>query len=669
VTFPGLPSFALTVPSSIAGAANYTYMALYNPTNPSAGWTTESGPATVSGDVFSVPGTSSSITLQGGQTYCLMIFTLTSELPSPTPAPAPTGTAVAASGSPFSCPQNDTNLDAVTRATSGGTTSLTRNSNGLRLKRATAASTGLLAVTYTSSAASGTASTLATSREGALGATLVRAFSFVHAGTVVHVLSVPAAQMTSVEASLRTQSGVVSVAPTGAHRYSTSVTTPYFPNDPYFNGFTAAQNATAQSTAIPATYHVGPYEESNNVPGQWDMHAIGLENAFAYGGQRTNGSGIFNAAALGSSSIKIAIIDTGEDVNHPELASKIVYQKCFITNDATPAVQSTSNFETDPQGHGTDVAGIAAEDTNNAFGFTGAGGNTVIYAYRVFPTPDDTCATDSPAADNDPQCGASTTDIASAIDDAVQQKVNVISMSLGGDACTSTGVDSDPTEGAAVQEAISAGIIVVAASGNSGGSGVAAPGCDNGVIAVGATSLADGVANMTGITGGTPASPIEYVANYTQYGSPNTYQSATSWGIVAPGGDPVGNSDTDDLHWIENIWTTTPYELNGQSSDTSFQGECDPDYGATAATIDCRTLIAGTSMATPHVAGAAALILAVNPSYQSPAAMKQLLCSTADQLPASSGTTNAGTANIYEGCGRLNVYRAMAKAVGDTTLP
>ena len=59
---------------------------------------------------------------------------------------------------------------------------------------------------------------------------------------------------------------------------------------------------------------------------------------------------------------------------------------------------------------------------------------------------------------------------------------------------------------------------------------------------------------------GTALNPREYVANYTQYGSTNTFHSATSWGIVAPGGDPSTNSDNDNLHWIENIWTTTPYQ-------------------------------------------------------------------------------------------------------------
>jgi len=488
---------------------------------------------------------------------------------------------------------------------------------------------------------------------------MVNQLAFAQTGKVIHVLSVPVAQMTAIAATLRLQSGVESVAPTGLRRYSTAVTTPYFPTDPYYNGFTALQN-TAAGNAAPTTYRVAPYEESSIVPGQWDMHAIGLEHAMGYS-QTGNGSGITNSGALGSSTVKIAIIDTGEDPNHPELASKIAYQKCFITNLA--GTQSTSNFETDPLGHGTDVAGIAAAATNNGVGFTGTGGNVVIYGYRVFPTPDDNCANDG---STDPQCSSSTTDIAAAINDAVAQHVNVISMSLGGNDCTSPGVDSDPLEGAAVTAAINAGVIVVAASGNSGGSGVGTPACDAGVIAAGATSLGDGSPNGSGTTIGTAASPVEYVASYTQFGTTNSIRSTSSWGIVAPGGDPSSSaSDTDDLHWIENIWTSAPYQSS--SSDNNFIGSCTNDYpsGSLTTSPDCRTLIAGTSMATPHVAGAAALILSATGGsssiYQSSAAMKTLLCQTADNL--------GGTSAAIQGCGRLNVYTAMATALHDPAPP
>ncbi len=144
--------------------------------------------------------------------------------------------------------------------------------------------------------------------------------------------------------------------------------------------------------------------------------------------------------------------------------------------------------------------------------------------------------------------------------------------------------------------------------------------------------------------------------------------SSSAWGIVAPGGDPTGDTDGDQLHWIQNIWTSTPFGYKQSPPDSNFYPYANSDYPnysdfpSTSGAYDPQTLIAGTSMSTPHVAGAAALIISatggVISTYQNPTAMKQLLCSTADDISDSK-----------EGCGRLNVYRAMAAAIGDTSPP
>ena len=551
---------------------------------------------------------------------------------TPTPTPSPTATPVTASAA-YVCPTSDTQATAVARSAAAETV----RRPVARAPRDSAPSATLLAVTYDRTTAARSAASIG-SREQTLGAVTVRTLDFERVGRTTHIVSVPAGKTASVAASLRGAAGVVSVAPAGYRRHLASVSGPYYTNDPYFAGFASS-----------GTFHVAPYDEAAAVPGQWDMHAIGLDRAFAYA-QANNGSGIVNPNALGSSSVKLAIIDTGEDTTHPELSGKVAYQRCYITN-ASGTAQSTSTFTTDPQGHGTDVSGIAGAAANNGLGFTGAGGNVSIYGYRVFPTPDDNCASDTTT---DAQCTTDTADIASAINDAVSKGVNVISMSLGGGSCTN-GQDSDTVEGTAIANAIAANVIVVAAAGNDGRAPLEAPACDAGVIAVGASSLGDGAVNGTSSVG-SAASPVEYVASYSDWGTPAAAaKSASAWGIVAPGGDPSGNTDADDLHWIENIWTSNPFRAT--ATDATFAGTCTSDFG-TASAADCRTLIAGTSMATPHVAGAAALILAVNPAYQSAAAMKTLLCTTADDI-----------GDPHEGCGRLNVYRAMAKALGDPNLP
>ncbi len=347
------------------------------------------------------------------------------------------------------------------------------------------------------------------------------------------------------------------------------------PNDPYYKG-----------TGI------APYFQSASGNGQWDMHVINLDGAWA----RFPGSSVIGT--------KIAIIDTGADVSQTELAAgKVVLTKCFVTFPAG-STQTTGTFVTDTDGHGTNVAGIASADTNNNVGFAGVGWNAPLMIYKIFPaTPKGGCESSTSV-----QCSATDVDEVSAINDAVANGASVINLSLGlPPPC------NDSLEQTAISRALAAGVVVVAAAGNERAANLDCPAAYPGVIAVGATSLNDSTATFK-----------EYVASYSNFLTTNgggTY-------VVAPGGDPASGADPDNLHWIMNIYS-------GNAADLT-----------TTCGTNCAVFIAGTSQAGPHVAGVISLMRAINPRL-SPSQLAQDLCMSADNISdpkQGCGRVNAGAA-------------------------
>lgn len=325
----------------------------------------------------------------------------------------------------------------------------------------------------------------------------------------------------------------------------------------------------------------------------------------------------------------IAVIDTGIDnYNNDFNGNKITFQECVVrgkTYVGRPAAQDTN-------GHGTNVAGIAAAATNNLSGFAGLGYDVGIQAYKIF-------ANENPAAGT-PDATADTADEARAIYDAVRNQADVINLSLG----TAQGPGAyDAAEHDAIAYALSQKVVVVAAAGNEGdpASGGARtidyPAAYDGVISVGSSALNDTAAP------GNPNLATEFVPIYSNAGP--------GLGLVAPGGGdaarPVDNvpstTDQDYLHWIYNNSTTTAAKTANQCSSIT----------------DCRALFVGTSQATPHVAAAAALIVAKKGHrLLSAGNIAAILESTADDIK-----------DPKQGHGRLNVYRALAIASGDANPP
>lgn len=403
----------------------------------------------------------------------------------------------------------------------------------------------------------------------------------------------PGQSLTLAQSSLRANPDVVDVLPT--HLRFLKTTMPITPSDTLF-GF------------------------------QWDMQKIGAPNAWAY---PSSGGGIAGAGAT------VAILDTGIDNAHPDLAGKITREECVVNGKTY--VGGTSAQDTN--GHGTNVAGIVGDDTNNAFGFAGVGYAVNLQAYKIFPNETLTGAGAS----------ANTADEAAAIYDAVNNGASVINLSLG----SAQGPGSyDPTEHDAVEFAIAHNVVVVAAAGNEATNTLDFPAAYDGVLSVGASALEDDAPST--------AKTLLYNPSYSEF-VPKYANSAPTMALVAPGGgcrnspgcdsqDVPGTSDNDYNHWIFNISTSTAIPTADQCTNQ-------PDVPG--GQPDCKALFVGTSQATPHVSGTVGLIEAALGQRQiAPAQIVSLLENTTDDIK-----------DPRQGHGRLNAYRALAIATGDSNLP
>ncbi len=164
--------------------------------------------------------------------------------------------------------------------------------------------------------------------------------------------------------------------------------------------------------------------------------------------------------ARGSSSVKVAVLDSGIDVSHPDLQGKVVGQKDFVNND---------DNAWDDHGHGTHVAGTIAAKTNNNDGVAGTCPNCSLLIARVL--------------DNNNE--GSDSDLIAGINWASANGAKVINMSLGGFP------SSTPLQ-QAIDNAWNRGAVLVASSGNAGTNGTDRfPATYPNVIAVAATDSND----------------------------------------------------------------------------------------------------------------------------------------------------------------------------------
>ncbi len=179
----------------------------------------------------------------------------------------------------------------------------------------------------------------------------------------------------------------------------------------------------------------------------WGVARVGAPQAWA----KTEGAGA-----------AVAVIDTGIDSTHPDLAGQVAGG----VNILDP--RHPDNWK-DDEGHGTHVAGTIAANGLNG-GYAGVAPKAKLYAVKVL----------------DKDGNGNYSDVIAGIEWAMNHGIKIANMSLGADE------GSDPLH-RAVQAALAKGMIIIAAAGNTGGS-VGYPGAYPEAIAVGASDSSDHVA-------------------------------------------------------------------------------------------------------------------------------------------------------------------------------
>jgi len=319
---------------------------------------------------------------------------------------------------------------------------------------------------------------------------------------------------------------------------------------------------------------------------QWGLHKIDAEQAWA--------------TSTGSGAV-VAVIDTGIDLTHPDLAENLLSAPdADFVSDRDCSKNRTCGPE-DENGHGTHVAGIIAAVTNNGTGVAGVAPDAKLLPVRVLDEE-----------------GNGTGDIVAGIRYAADRGADVINMSLGytsglGEALEQFGALDDIYE--AIEYAWDRGSLVVVAAGNDTAPICAEPASAKNVICVGATDSRD------------------LISSYSNF-------DATSFDsyLVAPGGD--GGSG-----FSFGPSSPTGSLCRGDILSTYLRSEkswCVNEAGYEAA--------AGTSMAAPHVSGVAALLAAQDLTNEQ---IAECLLRTAQDLGV------AGRDPVY-GHGRVDALAAVS---------
>ena len=333
-----------------------------------------------------------------------------------------------------------------------------------------------------------------------------------------------------------------------------------------------------RTMSMPNDPFLSKIDETTNLPYQWPFIKTHVDRALDY--------------TKGDPSITVGVIDTGV-ANVPDLAGKI--DGIWEFHDGVPT-QVPLNEGNDEMGHGTAVASLIAANVDDHFGMAGFGGAAHVIAFRA--------GYGMFFFDNQ---------IAIALTKLVSLGVRVVNLSVGGM------TPSEPILVDAIHKAAAAGVLIVAATGNSSSSRIAWPAAD--------LQPAGGGRGYGLAVGATTAQGDR--ADFSNYGDKVS--------VVAPGTFTGGCSGV----------------LAALPSASIFDETCLRTWSAEGGARYVN--IPGTSFSAPQVAGVAALVLAARPdltNYQVAAIIKQ------------SAHRAAGTGWTPElGCGELDAGAALELAI------
>ena len=355
--------------------------------------------------------------------------------------------------------------------------------------------------------------------------------------------------------------------------------------------------------------------EDDGEPNSHDPAAASRFTSWQWGPQRIAADQAWAAGYRGMPEVRVAILDTGIDFLHRELRG-------LVDTDASRSFVETEPTFDDLHFHGTHVASTVA---TNSVTVAGIAPHVTLIAVKVLSF----------------QGSGTFEGVINGIVYAADAGAHVINMSLG--AQFDRNLEGAPALIKAMRRAIDyaddSGTLVVSAAGNSGtnldnaGNLIALP-CELSTLCISATGPLNGQFDADG--------PVltenhDQPAVYTNYGR-------TAIDIAAPG----GNFNPDDPDRSQATWRVEDLVVGACAGRSTVVPQCAINNDVVAFYV----FAAGTSMATPHVSGAAALITSQDGGNLSPDDLVRRLTGFADDVGEPGN-------DVYSNHGRINVLRAI----------